>query len=131
MKWLLNVISKIGLRGERRRDRLYGEGSDQQEQHEVHLPSSRLGKSIGIVPNKANDTNCLYIDTKPSISRLSKTKAKKHLKRAGLRPSEANALMREVAGKSCVYQSASLADTMRHHKRLCDKWFPWDTFIPN
>ncbi len=58
---------------------------------------------------------------------MSKTKAKKRLMAAGLRPSEANALVHEVAGRP--YQGTALRTAMRHHKRRGRQWFPLDTVI--
>ena len=69
----------------------------------------------------------VFIDPKASIYRMSKTKAKRRLMAAGLRPAEANTLVHEVAGRP--YQGTALRAAMRHHKRHGRKWFPWDTLV--
>ena len=69
----------------------------------------------------------VVIDPKASTYPMSKAKAKKRLIAAGLRPSEANALVREVAGRP--NQGTTLRAAMRHHKRHGRQWFPWDTLI--
>jgi len=69
----------------------------------------------------------MVIDPKASTYQMSKTKAKKRLMAAGLRPSEANALVRKVAGSH--HQGKTLRAAMRHHERHGREWFPWDTLI--
>jgi hypothetical protein len=68
----------------------------------------------------------VYVDPKASIYPMSRRKAKKRLMAAGLRPAEANALIREIAGQAC--QGFRLRAAMKHHFRKFD-WFPWDTCV--
>ena len=67
------------------------------------------------------------VDPKASIFSVSRTWAKKRLKAAGLRPAEANAIVRECAGR--VGRSHLLRAAMRQKKRHAGAWFPWDIVI--
>jgi len=100
-----------------------------ETEHTLFFAPTRAGKGLGLLATLALATNFTVIDPKASISAMSKTKAKRRLKAAGLSPAEANALVRSVAGKA--YQSHVLQEAMRHHKRHARKWFPWDLLIRN
>lgn len=94
------------------------------------IAPTRAGKGIGFLNDAlALGGNFQFFDPKASISVMSKAKAKRRLKAAGLSPAEANALVRRLAGK--IYQSHVLQEAMRHHKRHARKWFPWDLLIRN
>jgi len=67
------------------------------------------------------------VDPKASIISVSRARAKKRLKAAGLRPAEANAIVRECAGR--VGRSHVLRAAMRQKKRHASAWFPWDILI--
>lgn len=67
------------------------------------------------------------LDPKASIYAISRRKAKKRLRAAGLSPAQANALVREIAGRT--EQGYRLQRAMKHHRRHGDRWFPWDTCV--
>jgi hypothetical protein len=69
----------------------------------------------------------VYVDPKASIYPMSRRKAKKRLMAAGLRPAEANALIREIAGQACL--GFRLRAAMKHHFHKGKDWFPWDTCV--
>lgn len=95
--------------------------------HTIFMAPTRTGKGLGILLSRQMLENAVFFDPKGSAFVMSKAKAKKRLKAAGLRPSEANALVQEIAGQ--FHQGRTLRDAMRHKKRKAKKWFPWDAVV--
>jgi DNA helicase HerA-like ATPase len=69
----------------------------------------------------------LIFDPQGYYVEMSRRKAKKRLTAAGLRPAEANAIVRRLVRKLGV--SLTLRGSMRHKRRSSEKWFPSDTVI--
>lgn len=98
--------------------------------HALNMAPTRAGKGVGkLHAAPALGMNFTFFDPKGSSYAMSKAKAKKRLKAAGLSPAQANALVRSLAGKA--FQGRVLQNAMRHHKRHARKWFPWDLLIRN
>jgi len=100
-----------------------------ETEHTPFFAPTRAGKGLGLLATLALATNFTAIDPKGSAYAMSKAKAKKRLKAAGLSPAEANALVRRIAGHG--YKGYELQAAMRNHKRHGKKWFPWDSLIRN
>lgn len=84
-----------------------------------------IGRSLA--ERLATGENVLIIDPKAQVTKVSRGAAKKRLRAAGLKASEANWLVRELVGKTL--QGMALRAAMRHHKRHGKTWFPWDAYI--